>query len=179
MTQTQQHACLLACACVLTQMRVCNCATVHVVSAGRCPAPAGGGPQGVSCKLCVRNWRATSKCGQGWVVLLLFVAALPTVMCSINQPSSLLPDAWSLLAAAHSYPRLLIPHVGMIPGGCITPALQLPQVMHAALDWLKRERAASELSIMMVVGLPNSGKSSLVNALKLAAKRQGGLGWVG
>lgn len=28
---------------------------------------------------------------------------------------------------------------------------------------------------MMVVGLPNSGKSSLINALKLAAKKQGNM----
>lgn len=45
--------------------------------------------------------------------------------------------------------------------------------MHVALEWLQRERAQSELSIMMVVGLPNSGKSSLINSLKLAARKQG------
>jgi hypothetical protein len=45
--------------------------------------------------------------------------------------------------------------------------------MLTALDWLKKERAASELSIMMVLGLPNSGKSSIINAFKLAAKKQG------
>lgn len=45
--------------------------------------------------------------------------------------------------------------------------------MRSALDWLKAERAASDLSIMMVVGLPNSAKSSLINAFKVAAKRQG------
>jgi ribosome biogenesis GTPase A len=47
--------------------------------------------------------------------------------------------------------------------------------MHSALDWLRRERGASDLSIMMVVGLPNSGKSSLINAFKMAAKKQGRL----
>lgn len=47
------------------------------------------------------------------------------------------------------------------------------QVMHTALEWLQRERAASELSVMLVVGLPNSGKSSLINAFKLAAKKRG------
>jgi ribosome biogenesis GTPase A len=45
--------------------------------------------------------------------------------------------------------------------------------MDSALEWLKKERAASELSIIMVVGLPNSGKSSIINAFKLAAKKQG------
>lgn len=45
--------------------------------------------------------------------------------------------------------------------------------MRAAVGWLERERANSELSIMLVVGLPNSGKSSLINALKLAAKAAG------
>ena len=50
------------------------------------------------------------------------------------------------------------------------------QVLHTALDWLQRERATSELSIMMVVGLPNSGKSSLINAFKLSSKKQGALG---
>lgn len=57
------------------------------------------------------------------------------------------------------------------------PLLHALQVMHSALDWLQRERTASELSIMLVVGLPNSGKSSLINALKLAAKKRGAHSW--
>lgn len=47
------------------------------------------------------------------------------------------------------------------------------QVLSTAVGWIERERVASELSIMMVVGLPNSGKSSLINALKLAARSTG------
>jgi ribosome biogenesis GTPase A len=47
------------------------------------------------------------------------------------------------------------------------------QLLRAAVGWIQRDRAASELSIMMLVGLPNSGKSSLINAFKLSAKAAG------
>jgi ribosome biogenesis GTPase A len=47
------------------------------------------------------------------------------------------------------------------------------QLLRAAVGWIQRERAHSELSIMMLVGLPNSGKSSLINALKMSAKAAG------
>jgi ribosome biogenesis GTPase A len=51
------------------------------------------------------------------------------------------------------------------------PALQL---LRTAVGWIQRDRSQSELSIMLLVGLPNSGKSSLINALKAAAKAAGG-----
>ena len=50
------------------------------------------------------------------------------------------------------------------------------QVLHAACSWLQRERPRADLSLLMVLGLPNTGKSSLINALKLAAKQAGQLG---
>lgn len=54
------------------------------------------------------------------------------------------------------------------------------QVLQEAVSWLAAERSStSDLSVMMVVGLPNSGKSSLINALKLAANTKGWLvGWL-
>ncbi|KAF6264356.1 P-loop containing nucleoside triphosphate hydrolase protein [Scenedesmus sp. NREL 46B-D3] len=50
------------------------------------------------------------------------------------------------------------------------------QLLRAAVGWIQRDRAQSELSIMLLVGLPNSGKSSLINALKASAKAAGVLG---
>jgi ribosome biogenesis GTPase A len=47
------------------------------------------------------------------------------------------------------------------------------QLLRTAVDWIQRDRSASELSIMLLVGLPNSGKSSLINALKMSAKAAG------
>jgi predicted GTPase len=51
--------------------------------------------------------------------------------------------------------------------------LLLLQLLDTAVGWVERERAQSQLSILMVVGLPNSGKSSLINALKMAARQAG------
>ncbi|MEW5318931.1 MAG: hypothetical protein WDW38_010113 [Sanguina aurantia] len=45
-----------------------------------------------------------------------------------------------------------------------------------ALEWLTAERTHADLSLMMVLGVPNVGKSSLINALKLCANSDGLLG---
>uniref|UniRef100_A0A383VII8 CP-type G domain-containing protein n=1 Tax=Tetradesmus obliquus TaxID=3088 RepID=A0A383VII8_TETOB len=47
------------------------------------------------------------------------------------------------------------------------------QLLRTAVGWIQRERAQSELSVMLLVGLPNSGKSSLINGLKMAARATG------
>ncbi|KXZ41893.1 hypothetical protein GPECTOR_250g621 [Gonium pectorale] len=46
------------------------------------------------------------------------------------------------------------------------------KVLDAALGWLRAERPQSDLSLILIAGMPNTGKSSLINALKRAAKRQ-------
>ncbi|PNH10910.1 Ribosome biogenesis GTPase A [Tetrabaena socialis] len=46
------------------------------------------------------------------------------------------------------------------------------KVLDAALSVLRAERASADLSLVLVAGLPNTGKSSLINALKRAAQRQ-------
>eukprot|EP00775_Hariotina_reticulata_P004201 gene4201-4449_t len=50
------------------------------------------------------------------------------------------------------------------------------KLLDTAIGWIERERAQSQLSILMVVGLPNSGKSSIINALKASARQAGVLG---
>ncbi|GLI65434.1 hypothetical protein VaNZ11_008799 [Volvox africanus] len=47
------------------------------------------------------------------------------------------------------------------------------KVLDAALGWLQSERCNADLNLMMVTGAPNTGKSSLINALKRAAQREG------
>ncbi|GIL93277.1 hypothetical protein Vretimale_19666 [Volvox reticuliferus] len=47
------------------------------------------------------------------------------------------------------------------------------KVLDAALGWLQSERCNTDLNLMMVAGAPNTGKSSLINALKRAAQREG------
>ncbi|KAF8060483.1 SIN2 [Scenedesmus sp. PABB004] len=62
-----------------------------------------------------------------------------------------------------------------LPASAASPP-SVRRLLAAASGWLAAERSGCELSIMMVVGLPNSGKSSLINALKLAARSAGALG---
>lgn len=49
------------------------------------------------------------------------------------------------------------------------------QLMMAIVEAVKTKRAKSLLSTVMIVGVPNCGKSSIINAMKKAAKKQGGL----
>ncbi len=49
----------------------------------------------------------------------------------------------------------------------------LLQLLTSAVGWLKEERPTADVNIMMVVGVPNCGKSSIINALKVSAKSQG------
>jgi ribosome biogenesis GTPase A len=45
--------------------------------------------------------------------------------------------------------------------------------MAAIVEIIKSNRPKSLLSTVMVVGVPNCGKSSIINAMKVAAKKQG------
>ncbi len=46
-------------------------------------------------------------------------------------------------------------------------------MLDAALSWLSADRPNSDMSLVLVAGMPNTGKSSLINALKRAAQKQG------
>lgn len=50
---------------------------------------------------------------------------------------------------------------------------QAKRVLDAALSWLSADRPHSDMSLVLVAGMPNTGKSSLINALKRAAQKQG------
>lgn len=94
------------------------------------------------------------------------------LLCPCYRPPAVSKGQSAALLPAPCRPRVSCWCVGPCP----PLLLLLPppcQVMDSALEWLRRERAASELSIMLVLGLPNSGKSSLINACKLAATKQG------
>jgi hypothetical protein len=79
----------------------------------------------------------------------------------------------SLNAPAPPVPQTYIPHHLNCACWRAAAAAAILQLLRAAVGWIQRERAHSELSIMMLVGLPNSGKSSLINALKVSAKAAG------
>lgn len=53
------------------------------------------------------------------------------------------------------------------------------QLLASAVEWVSAERPQSSQSVMMVVGVPNAGKSSVINALKLAANARGAYVCVG
>ncbi|KAI8463369.1 MAG: P-loop containing nucleoside triphosphate hydrolase protein [Monoraphidium minutum] len=59
---------------------------------------------------------------------------------------------------------------------CAHQARSVRQLLGAALERLRSERRGhSGMALMMVVGTPNTGKSRLINAMKLVSRSQGAL----
>lgn len=77
-------------------------------------------------------------------------------------------------ASAPSRCQRALPHALYTNGQPST--VYLMQVLDAALSWLSADRPHSDMSLVLVAGMPNTGKSSLINALKRAAQKQGAWG---
>lgn len=58
---------------------------------------------------------------------------------------------------------------------CAHQLKSVRKVLDTCVSWLRDERPNADMSLMMVMGVPNCGKSSIINALKVASQRTGNL----